>query len=357
MSAPAPAPAQVTSPPRSLPANWPARWSSLRKTLAPTPRRIQLLCTLAVGAHLIQLVYSAVHQLRLQQGGQPGSAARSILMTEVGSDLALILIGYWLIFGLGVAIGLHRGISHRRLSSQSISMWVCTYLGSLAALGRPMEWAIVHRVHHQYSDLPDDPHSPRYAGFWRVFTNTWTLSPTQQRHLAKPSLARDLVTSRPIQFFQRHYWATLFITWAIIFAVGGISAWVTLGAWPVVLSLLNTSIINAVTHRHGEVRDLPGLALFSLGETYHRAHHLEPSRQNYSGQGRIDLTGITLDLGEKLSHTLKSLLAKKFSRASTSSAEPMNALASSKTMIQSAPPTQFSSFKNAHPHSRKEVIS
>jgi len=351
------APARNTSTTITKPATWSAHWSSLRKTLSPTPRRIQLVCTLAVSAHLIHLVASACSQILQADLGQPAALTRSNFMSGFGRDLILIFIGYWLVFGWGVAIGLHRGISHRRLSSQSIGMWICTYLGTLSALGRPMEWAIVHRVHHQFSDLPDDPHSPRHSGFWRVFTNTWTLSPTQQRHLAKPSLARDLITSRPIQFFQRHYWSTIFVTWVILFAVGGIAAWVTLGAWPVVLSLLNTSIINAITHRHGEVRDLPGLALLSLGETYHRAHHLEPSRQNYSGQGRIDLTGMTLDLGDQLQRAF--MILRKRIRPNVSMSAHVHGRTSAPTTatVQSVPTTQFPNFNNAHPHSRKEVIS
>jgi fatty-acid desaturase len=352
-------PAQNNLSSSTQPATWSAHWSSLRKALSPTPRRIQLMCTLAVSVHLVHLGVSGFNSLpqALAELGQPAQLAGSILGSEVGRDILLILVGYWLIFGWGVAIGLHRGISHRRLSSQSIGMWICTYLGTLSALGRPMDWAIVHRVHHQFSDLPDDPHSPRHSGFWRVLTNTWTLSPSQQRHLAKPSLARDLVASRPIQFFQRHYWSTIFVTWAIIFAIGGVSAWATLGAWPVVLSLLNTSIINTITHSRGKVRDLPGLGLLSLGETYHRAHHLEPSRQNYSGQGRIDLTGMILDLGDLLKHGFTILQEKLRTRVSTSP-QAHSATTSTPTAIaQYVPTNQFSNFGNAHTHSRKEVIS
>ncbi len=306
--------------------------------LTPTPRRLQLVCVMAAITQLTCGVWQVVDMGKIDRAA----------LTQ---NLALVFVGYWLVFGWGVAIGLHRGISHRRLNHNSIAMWICTYFGTLAVLGRPMEWAIVHRVHHQFSDSPDDPHSPQHAGFWRVFLNTWTLSPAQQRHLAKPSLARDLVSSRPIQFFQVYYWPTIFVTWSIILLVGGYSAWISLAAWPAALSLLNTSIVNALTHRQGEVRDLPALGLLTLGETYHRAHHLEPSRQNYSGQGRLDLTGMTLDFGQKIMNLSRGLT----SRRSTQELAPDRS---------DAPDLGRNSIDTSHrqiphlPHSlRKEVIS
>ena len=38
-----------------------------------------------------------------------------------------------------------------------------------------MKWAAVHRRHHQYSDAPDDPHSPhRYGrGLWGLICGFW----------------------------------------------------------------------------------------------------------------------------------------------------------------------------------------
>ena len=266
------------------------------KKLKLAPRQMQLFLVITVMSYCLTSLWQMTQS----------DAATRVPTDTLLPKLFLTLVGYWFIFGWGVAMGLHRGISHRRLDSNSLAMWICTYFSTLSVLGRPMDWAIVHRVHHQFSDTHDDPHSPQHAGFWRVFFNLWTLEASQQRHLAKPSLARDLVSSRPIQFFQKHYWITIFMTWTSILAIGGFSTWLYLAAWPAVLSLLNTSIVNAITHRDGEVRDLTSLGLLTLGETYHLAHHREPSRQNYSRPGRLDLTGLALDSGDRLKSALRS---------------------------------------------------
>jgi stearoyl-CoA desaturase (delta-9 desaturase) len=39
--------------------------------------------------------------------------------------------------------------------------------GSMALQGSPIYWVAVHRQHHQLTDKPGDPHSPR-DGKWLV---------------------------------------------------------------------------------------------------------------------------------------------------------------------------------------------
>ena len=38
--------------------------------------------------------------------------------------------------------------------------------GTLTLEGGPIFWVATHRLHHQYSDQPLDPHTPRVSGFW-----------------------------------------------------------------------------------------------------------------------------------------------------------------------------------------------
>jgi stearoyl-CoA desaturase (Delta-9 desaturase) len=48
-------------------------------------------------------------------------------------------------------------------------------LGSMAAQGALISWVAVHRRHHEYSDLPGDPHSPNLhgKGFWGTIRGLW----------------------------------------------------------------------------------------------------------------------------------------------------------------------------------------
>jgi len=67
--------------------------------------------------------------------------------------------------GLGVTVCYHRLLTHR---SFHVPKWVeypLTLCGMLALQGGPLKWVATHRVHHAFSDRPNDPHSPT-KGFW-----------------------------------------------------------------------------------------------------------------------------------------------------------------------------------------------
>ena len=73
---------------------------------------------------------------------------------------------YWLATGLGISLGYHRLHTHR---SYKIPLWLeytFAVFGTLNLEGGPIFWVATHRVHHQKSDQPGDPHSPRDGGFW-----------------------------------------------------------------------------------------------------------------------------------------------------------------------------------------------
>ena len=71
-----------------------------------------------------------------------------------------MLIGGWYATGLGVTIGFHRMLTHRSFEAHPWARNFWTILGSLAVEGSPIDWCMVHRKHHQFSDHHGDPHSP-----------------------------------------------------------------------------------------------------------------------------------------------------------------------------------------------------
>jgi len=78
--------------------------------------------------------------------------------------------------GLGVTVCYHRLLTHR---SFHVPKWVeypLTLCGMLALQGGPLKWVATHRVHHAFSDRPNDPHSPT-KGFWWAHV-LWLFVPT-----------------------------------------------------------------------------------------------------------------------------------------------------------------------------------
>lgn len=69
---------------------------------------------------------------------------------------------------LSVTLYLHRSQSHRSVIfhpavAHFMRFWLWLTTGMVTK-----EWVAIHRKHHQASDTPTDPHSPKIHGIWRV---------------------------------------------------------------------------------------------------------------------------------------------------------------------------------------------
>src|ERR1044072_3565110 len=61
----------------------------------------------------------------------------------------------------------HRYFSHRSFKASRVGQFLFGVLGASAVQRGPIWWAAHHRDHHQYSDKPEDAHSPIQHGFLR----------------------------------------------------------------------------------------------------------------------------------------------------------------------------------------------
>src|SRR5690349_25054299 len=75
------------------------------------------------------------------------------------TDLGLLL-GTYLLTALGITVGFHRLFTHRSFETNVVVKTILAILGSMAVQGMMLRWVSLHRRHHQYSDTPEDPHSP-----------------------------------------------------------------------------------------------------------------------------------------------------------------------------------------------------
>lgn len=71
-----------------------------------------------------------------------------------------LLVGGYILTGLGITIGFHRLFTHKAFTTSRFMTAFWAILGSMAAEGSLFIWCGVHRVHHQFSDTHADPHSP-----------------------------------------------------------------------------------------------------------------------------------------------------------------------------------------------------
>jgi stearoyl-CoA desaturase (delta-9 desaturase) len=234
-------------------------------------------------------------------------------------DLGLLVAGY-LVTVLGVTAGYHRLFTHRSFVARRPLKIALAVLGSCALQGSLVSWVTTHRRHHHYSDRPGDPHSPvsptpraQWAGLLHAHVG-WLFrapAPTRRRDAADLLIDRDLrLVSTLFPFFAGLTLAIpFFVGWAVAGTVSGaVTALVWGGLVRVFLAHHLTWSINSVCHVFGkrpfrttdQSRNVAALALFSLGESWHNAHHAFPTLARHGvDRCQVDLTAICIRVWER----------------------------------------------------------
>ena len=90
------------------------------------------------------------------------------------TDLWLLLVMY-IVTALGITIGFHRLFVHRSFETWTWIKCIIAICGSMAVEGSLFDWVGMHRRHHQYSDTPNDPHTPHHhgSGAWGALKGLW----------------------------------------------------------------------------------------------------------------------------------------------------------------------------------------
>jgi stearoyl-CoA desaturase (Delta-9 desaturase) len=196
---------------------------------------------------------------------------------------------------------LHRALSHRALSVHpSVAVpfraviWMTTGM-------RPREWVAVHRKHHAATDTPDDPHSPKQVGFWRVqLGNVGLYKRVAADQLNTQKYARDLPPDRLDKLAFDYSLLGLGIGIAILvvtmWALGfGLLTGLLAAGLHAVFYVMLSGAINAVGHTKGaqpydnSATNLQSLAFITAGEGLHNNHHAAPTSARFAlGKSEID---------------------------------------------------------------------
>ena len=199
--------------------------------------------------------------------------------------LAISIFLYWIATGLGISMGYHRLHTHRSYKLPIAIEYFFAVCGTLSLEGGPIFWVATHRIHHQHSDKPGDPHSPRDGAWWSHMG--WLLTGETKhnntRLMAKyaPDLARD-----PFYVWLNEYhWVSTLVLAVLLYAIGGLPLFLWGTCVRVVFGLHATWLINSATHMWGrrrfDTRDDSRnnwlVALITFGEGWHNNHHAHPT--------------------------------------------------------------------------------
>jgi stearoyl-CoA desaturase (delta-9 desaturase) len=198
---------------------------------------------------------------------------------------AVALFLYWFCTGLGISLGYHRLHTHRSFTVPKWMEYLFAVCGTLTLEGGPIFWVATHRMHHQKSDQPGDPHSPR-EGFWWAHAGWIFSGDTHHNNTALMSkYAPDLARDPFYRWLNTYHWVPIVLLSVLLFAFGG---------WPMFLwgicvrtvaGLHATWLVNSATHVWGyrrfrtrdDSRNNWWVALITFGEGWHNNHHAHPT--------------------------------------------------------------------------------
>jgi stearoyl-CoA desaturase (delta-9 desaturase) len=191
---------------------------------------------------------------------------------------------YCFAINVGIGMGYHRLLTHRGYKTPKWVEYCLTVCGTLAFEGGPIFWVATHRVHHQNSDRPGDPHTP-HDGTWWAHAGWIMHGESLHQEIARQSrYAPDLAKDRFHVWLSKYHWVPMVTLGVVLLIVGG---------WPVVMwgvflrtvvGLHATWLVNSATHLWGtrrfETRDDSRnnwwVALLTGGEGWHNNHHAHP---------------------------------------------------------------------------------
>jgi stearoyl-CoA desaturase (delta-9 desaturase) len=184
---------------------------------------------------------------------------------------------------LSVTLYLHRSQSHRSVIfhpavAHFMRFWLWLTTGMVTK-----EWVAIHRKHHQASDTPTDPHSPKIHGIWRVlFGGAFLYVKAKQNRDMVDTLGRGT----PADWLELHLYSArpalgiglLLVLNTLMFGWWGLVMWLVQMAW---IPFWAAGVINGLAHwwgyRNYDVKDtsrnLLPWGLWIGGEELHNNHH------------------------------------------------------------------------------------
>jgi fatty-acid desaturase len=239
------------------------------------------------------------------------------------TGLCLALAGTYVFGTLGINLCYHRLLTHRSFDCPKWLERCLAILGVCCLQDTPARWVGVHRLHHQFSDEPPDPHSPLVTFLWGHVG--WLLVPNHElsRMQLYERYAKDLLRERFYMNLERRFlwvWINL-AQWAVFFLGGLLIGLATTGAnwseafqfglsvlvWGVFVRTVVvwhiTWSINSVTHMWGyrnydtdeNSKNNVLIGFISNGEGWHNNHHAQPRAAAHGHKWwEFDVTYLTI---------------------------------------------------------------
>lgn len=213
--------------------------------------------------------------------------------------LCLLVLGAaYLLNIFYVSVLYHRGFTHGAVTLRPATRRFVIWTGNWVTGIDPKAWACMHRMHHLYSDTPQDPHSPHPGGIFGVMLAQLR---SYKRVLAGLIVGREPYKSLvadldfPVHWLNRRkLWPLPYLLQALLGIGIGLyfhSYWLGLSYWIGMMSHpIQGWMVNALGHRFGyrnfETPDRSKnnllVAFLVAGEGFQNNHHQSPRSPRFS---------------------------------------------------------------------------
>lgn len=210
----------------------------------------------------------------------------------------LFFVAIWYLSLFSQTFFQHRYAAHGAFTmskSWEKAFFIFTYITQGSSYMSPKAYAIMHRMHHAYTDTDLDPHSPSNSK--NIFSMMWKTRSVYQDILHEkitidPRFKKNLPGWDKFDkfangSFSRLLWVGIYITFFILFAT---SPWQYL-LLPILISMgaFHGAIVNWFAHKYGYINfklkntsmNLLFVDVLMLGESYHNNHHKHPASVNF----------------------------------------------------------------------------
>ncbi len=185
---------------------------------------------------------------------------------------------YWTRMFL-ITAGYHRYFAHRSYKTSRWFQFMLAFLGTTALQKGPLRWPARHRIHHKYSDEPEDIHSPKMYSFWQAHISwIWGAEGSGATDLSQ---VKDLVKYPELRWIDKYHWVAPTMLTGLCYYLAGWSGVIVSMGWSTVALWHSTFSINSIAHLWGsrryqtddDSRNNGLLAVVTMGEGWHNNHH------------------------------------------------------------------------------------
>ncbi len=178
--------------------------------------------------------------------------------------------------------------------------YMLTYVSQGSSYLSPRAYAILHRMHHAYSDTEKDPHTPHHTK--NVFTMMWKTKDIYKRFLDREQEPEarfngaipewNLVEKMGDSWFSRIGWGTFYVMLYITLVPA--NAWYLFLLLPFhfLMGPVHGAIVNWSGHKYGyqnfdnndKSRNSLVLDFLMMGELFQNNHHKLPRNVNFAAK-------------------------------------------------------------------------